>query len=214
MIAEAYVPFWFNFHYYLYIYIFYHKWAEDQLDATESAGESLIPNPDTTEVSQTPKSESMISAARKLMLKTSLSLFTSSPSKSNKFHPKPWKPHVLPATNILPSTLEKTTSTFVAVSTPGTSCVLTRCYHVLEQIDSRQVWEVLSEKVTEKPQELESAQSYTRLESEKPISRKLFKPSEEPRTNSPEDRKSLSLTSGDSHPWLVWSTKRSCLKDY
>ena len=80
-----------------------------------------------------------IGRKKKLTLMPSPSLSTLSQTKSNKFLLKLWKPHVLLATNISQSTLEKTTSTCVTVSILGTFCVLTRCCHVLELIDSSQV---------------------------------------------------------------------------
>ena len=123
----------------LFIIIFNHKWAEDQQDATGSAGANHTPNPDTTEVSLTPKSESTTSAVKKPTSRPSPSSSTLSQTRSNRSPLKPCKPHVLPATNTSLSTLERTTSTCAAASIPGTCCVLTRCCHALELIDCRLV---------------------------------------------------------------------------
>ena len=125
-------------------------------------------------------------------------LFTLFLMKSNKSHLKHSKPHVSQPINILQRIWAKKTSICVVGFILGMFFVSTRCFHVLELIDSRQVWEVPLVNPMERLLELKSELSSTQSDLKKIKFLRHYKHSEELKINSQEDKKSLFLTNGAS----------------
>jgi len=109
--------------------------------------------------------------------------------------------------------LEKITSTWDAEFTHGTSSESIRCCHAPELIDSKPVWDKPSVNLMEKSPELKLDQFCTQLDLINNTLNQLWKPSEEPRTNSQEDKKLSFQTSGDSLNWPDSTSKRDGPKE-
>jgi hypothetical protein len=120
------------------------------------------------------------------------------PTRWSRSPPKPCRRHVLPAISTWPSTSARTTSTWDAESTLGTSLESIRCYPAPELIGCKQEWEAPSESHTARLHESKSDPSCTQWGSEKETSREPSRLSEELKTNSQELRDSSFPTSGAS----------------
>lgn len=123
---------------------------------------------------------------REPLLTHSPSWSTSCQRRDSKFPQRPWKPPVWPPTSTSPNTWARTTSTCAAESTHGTASELTRCWAAQAQIACRPVWEAPLVSLLARSLESRSAPSSTQSESRRVMWKKLWRPSEEPRTNSQE----------------------------
>lgn len=123
---------------------------------------------------------------------------TWSQMKKNKFLLKLLKLAEFQSTSTWSRRSVKITSTWDVVSTHGTLSESIRCFPVPEQIVSKLVWEVLGVSQTERLLVSRSALFFSQSELRKPASETQWKPSEEVRTSSQEDKRSSFLPDGDS----------------